>query len=641
MSAGALVALVAALVVQAGYTVASERAAADDGLEAKARALGGLMEDVAGPSIAFDDDKAVAEGLGYVASDSDFAFSAAIRADGRVIAFRGNSIDRSSIEGSLRSVATAEVLSLDDLVVAATPVVTDGKQVGTVFVGLRSDDAHARVMHRSAWAAVISIIGIAIAVIVVQVLARKIVQRSREMRVVLDNVDEGLATVRLDGSLERECSAAFERWFGAPGNGTFFAQIAGDDTRTRDMLALGWQDLVDGVMPLEVLVEQFPSRLDRDGKHFRIDIKPLLHRDSLAGALLRIRDVTTEVEAQRTLAAQREYVAVFERALRDPHGVREIVEDTGRLVAQLPAIVDPTERARAVHTIKGNAAVYGVHSVAEVAHRLEDLMMSDDTLDPVVMQELSAAWTAFASRVEELVGTARDRVEVSRGELEGLVELAGHGGTALVERLRALMLEPVAVRLDTMRRQIARVAEVVGKPVPEVVVDAAGVRLAADRLRPFWLAFSHLVRNAVDHGLESPDARVAAGKPAAGRIELRARVDHGAVSIEIADDGSGIAWDRVRARAAAAGLPADSHGDLERALFGDGVSTADGASQTSGRGVGLAAVRAAVRELDGQIAVTSEPGRGTRFSFSFPVSSRPRSLARSSSGPIVSPQELV
>jgi two-component system chemotaxis sensor kinase CheA len=133
------------------------------------------------------------------------------------------------------------------------------------------------------------------------------------------------------------------------------------------------------------------------------------------------------------------------------------------------------------------------------------------------------------------------------------------------------------------------------------------------------------VRNALDHGIEPADQRRAAGKPEAGRIALRAHVVDGLVTIEIADDGRGIDWDGVRVKARAADLPADTHEDLVRALFTDGVSTASTVSETSGRGVGLAAVLAAVIEAHGRVEVHSEATRGTRFVFAFtPPSAAPR-----------------
>jgi two-component system chemotaxis sensor kinase CheA len=257
-----------------------------------------------------------------------------------------------------------------------------------------------------------------------------------------------------------------------------------------------------------------------------------------------------------------------------------------------------------------------------------------------MVQELVTTWTSFTARVEHLMGSGRrNHVDIPRADIEALADLAERGGIAAAERLRSLLLEPVEARLAGFARQMKRVAERLGKPAPEVVVRADGVRVPLDRLRPFWSAFSHVVRNALDHGIESAEDRRAAGKPEAGRIELSARIMDDSVAIEVADDGRGIDWDRVRAKAIAAKLPAGTRDDLVRALFSDGVSTRDAVSETSGRGVGLAAVLAAVTEAHGRVEIHSELTRGTRFTFAFHVPSaaaRMRRETRQSLPPAVS-----
>lgn len=145
----------------------------------------------------------------------------------------------------------------------------------------------------------------------------------------------------------------------------------------------------------------------------------------------------------------------------------------------------------------------------------------------------------------------------------------------------------------------------------------------------FWAAFVHVARNAVDHGLEPIDVRRESGKAGGGRLRLRTRVDDEEFLIEVADDGAGIQWERVRERARELGLSHDTHEHLVSALFVDGLSTSAEVTEISGRGVGLAVVSAACLERGGRIDVDSSPGRGTSFVFRFPrsaISVRPEEL---------------
>jgi len=132
----------------------------------------------------------------------------------------------------------------------------------------------------------------------------------------------------------------------------------------------------------------------------------------------------------------------------------------------------------------------------------------------------------------------------------------------------------------------------------------------------------HIVRNAVGHGLETVAERIAAGKPPEGTITLSAAAAGEIVTIEIADDGRGIDTERVVARARVAGLPVPSHIDedvLLDLICAPGFSTREASDRVSGRGFGMAVVRNTVQELGGSMRLTSEPGRGTRFTFELPL----------------------
>jgi two-component system chemotaxis sensor kinase CheA len=143
-----------------------------------------------------------------------------------------------------------------------------------------------------------------------------------------------------------------------------------------------------------------------------------------------------------------------------------------------------------------------------------------------------------------------------------------------------------------------------------------GLRAHAD-LAEFWDVLVHVVRNAVDHGIEPVEGRRQLGK-GEGCIQLRATVSAGRLVVEVADDGRGIDWQRVRQRAAALGMSNESRQDLIAALFADGLSTKSEVSDISGRGVGLSSVLSVCGSAGIEIQAESQPNLGTTFRFIFP-----------------------
>jgi two-component system chemotaxis sensor kinase CheA len=455
--------------------------------------------------------------------------------------------------------------------------------------------------------------------------------RNAALRLVLDNVDQGLATVGVDGVLNPERSAAFDRWFASESGATFDLALAAHDERLRASLDLGWQQVGDGFLPVEVAVEQLPKRFDRDGRHFTLTVKVISEGDALAGALLVVTDVTAELEGRREQAKQREETQVFRRLARDKAAFVAFLEETGSLVEQLRgAARSPAEQLALVHTVKGNAAQYDVRSVADLAHEMEsEIVDSSSPLDESRRLPLLAAWDALVSQVAPLVGGGDSSIQIAPGELERLIRAVGSGLSAAETsaRLRMLFDEPVAMRFARLGDHVERLASRLGKPVPLLTIHTDDLRLPRDLVAPLWAGLVHVVRNAVDHGIEDAGGRAAAGKPARGNVEFRARLHASDVVIEIADDGAGIDWDRVAVKARAAGLPAARPADIERALFASGVSTMEGVTDLSGRGVGLAAVWGAVTGLGGTVRVESVRGRGTRFVFRLPVLQEARGAA--------------
>ncbi|MDQ2105894.1 chemotaxis protein CheA, partial [Azospirillum isscasi] len=205
--------------------------------------------------------------------------------------------------------------------------------------------------------------------------------------------------------------------------------------------------------------------------------------------------------------------------------------------------------------------------------------------------------------------------------LEGLEQLAQHT-RELRESVMSIRAQPVSSVFSRMPRLVRECAATTGKEVQLVTsgetteVDKTVVENLVDPL-------THMIRNSIDHGLESPDERERIGKPRAGTVHLSAQHRSGRIVIEITDDGRGINRPKVLSKAIEKGLvqPGASLSDeeIDNLIFLPGFSTADQVSNLSGRGVGMDVVRRNITSLGGRIGVYSTPGEGSRFVLSLPL----------------------
>jgi HPt (histidine-containing phosphotransfer) domain-containing protein/glucose-6-phosphate-specific signal transduction histidine kinase len=455
-------------------------------------------------------------------------------------------------------------------------------------------------------------------------LARRTARSNQELRLVLATVNQGLLSITGDGVLAPERSAMVTRWFGpSPPGATLDEYFRPIDAVFAQSFKLHYQALTEDVMPLEVCLAQLPARLHHGSRTFEVSYLPLAANSSKDGLLVVIDDVTSQLEAAKHDVEQRELLAAFQGFTRDRSGFLTFLEEAARLVqSAVAASSELGTQKRLLHTLKGSAATMGLASIARLCHEVEDELERDGSVQPTpALRALGARWLAFTTSVRAFLGEReRGVLEVPAEELAALSrELqAGLPVEQAVERLTTLGFEPIEIHLERLAAQARALSQRLGKGEPIIQLEGRGPRLDPTQWGSLFSELGHLVRNAVDHGFETPEQRAQAGKSLQPRLRLSGERRGGELEIEIEDDGRGIDWQAVRRSAAKQGIRAESEAELTAALFAVGVTSREQVTETSGRGVGMAGLQARVRQLGGTIAVRSRAGLGTCWTLSFP-----------------------
>lgn len=190
------------------------------------------------------------------------------------------------------------------------------------------------------------------------------------------------------------------------------------------------------------------------------------------------------------------------------------------------------------------------------------------------------------------------------------------------DSVMAIRAQPVKSVFQRMPRLVREAAEATGKKV-KLVTSGEDTEVDKTVIERLSDPITHMLRNAIDHGLESPEERLAAAKPAEGTVRMAALHRSGRIVIEISDDGKGINRPRVKGIAVERGLIAEdavlSDDEIDNLIFLPGFSTATEVSDLSGRGVGMDVVRRSIQSLGGRISISSIPGKGSTFTLSLPL----------------------
>lgn len=329
--------------------------------------------------------------------------------------------------------------------------------------------------------------------------------------------------------------------------------------------------------------------------------------------LARIRDGTLAITPEavdlviRSIDALTQWIRAVER---DPHIVPPGIDE---LTADLHSAGTQTTvpHAQADTTPAANAHAAPVTAAGDAWTRVRT-----DRLDRLLeaIGELLVTHAIVAREASLALDTNSDLAQtiVHNGKIVRSLQDLGMS-------MRMVPLRPVLQKLSRQVRDLSRKS---GKPV-DFITEGDDVELDRNMVELLHEPLVHMIRNAIDHGVESPERRRAAGKQEVAKLTLRAAHSGSNIVIELADDGRGLDTERIRSRALARGLIRDdraaSDGELHELIFAPAFSTVEEVTSLSGRGVGMDVVRRNLEALNGHVEVHSTPGQGCRFRLILPL----------------------
>ncbi|KYF84365.1 hypothetical protein BE20_42940 [Sorangium cellulosum] len=489
-------------------------------------------------------------------------------------------------------------------------------------------------------------------------LERRVAQRTEELALknrqiasMLDNLDDGVFTIDRSRRVE-------------PGYSRRLAEILGDtDLVGRDCLALlfdGSSVRPDARSAAEAALccafdqEQWLAALNIDhlirevertgpgGKPQFLEISWSFiasESDHVERMLVTVRDVTLLRSLKQTARNKEREVDIIVQALdRGVDATRAFCADCRALLAENRAALGPdgelSERRcdaalRNLHTLKGNARLHGFTHLVDCLHSAESAYQAlrrapgQPIEGHALLERLDAVERAVAEYEsvcqEKLTAALKrpdERSESVLQDIRGLVATADStDAQELARKLRRALarLDPTSVArvVDETREMLPSLAAELGRPPPAVLTEHAEAQLAGDWTGLVKDILVQCFRNSLYHGIETPDARALAGKPAQGRIHVRARSGPSALELQISDDGRGLPLEKLRRRGGDPPLPDEALADQ---IFLSGVSTAETIGRVAGRGVGLDIVRERLRARGGDALVrfTGEERDGHR-----------------------------
>lgn len=493
--------------------------------------------------------------------------------------------------------------------------------------------------------------------------------KTKEVRALLDYIPQGVLSIMADGLVAKDYSAHLKEILGRSDIGlqSFKELVLDSCEMSSDARDQAWQTIMasvgDLVFNYEVNSDKLPSELcyrHKGGlKYLKATWNTEVEADVVVRLLVTLLDVTAEKALEREAEQQRKELNLIQELIAiPPNKIAQffstslpLLKENERILNQDGIPLTPASIRMLfvnAHTVKGAARTLQLKDLARQIHNMEDhyadILKRDAPIDRARLQEDVQGSFAILNQYIDInrhklnrsdnynkVVIERDFIENHYFIIKDFVKDPPVDPSKIIswlreqnEALTSLIFEQLPATFDGYKERALKIARDIGRADPLFDFEIDDVSVAPDQKAVLDNCMVHLLRNALDHGIETPDERRRKQKPEAGTIRIRTELHGDSLTIKICDDGRGLAMKKLKAKGEKLGLIAShaSPDEIARTIFASGISTASEVTDISGRGVGMSAVQTFLEKARGSIEVKlGEPNdpEGEYYSFWFEI----------------------
>lgn len=470
----------------------------------------------------------------------------------------------------------------------------------------------------------------------------KVITKTKSIKHLLDNTGQGFLSFDKSFKIQNEYSKECLNIFSTTNLTKHSIQnLLFNDPKEKDEFTDWMFRAFDQQLDFELVVDLAIKEIQFNNNFYSIEYR-LLQNENHETIMMILTDITEQRDLENTHKKDQSYVKMILSVLRYQEQFRAFYEDFCNIEKDMDLLILNFKKLheksyfekffRDIHTLKGTAAAFDMIDLQDNLHILESYLQ-DKSYDLNKLKSffklIKTSFLKVINQLKEDLGDAiefhQKRVFISENDFTKILNEIKLHNHQLYTQLSTYILNPISDLFEPYKLLIQQIADQQEKMLHPLLVEGEEILVNLNSYKDLNTSLVHLFRNAVDHGIESPEQRDEQGKDPEGSIKVIIKLDNNTIKIQVIDDGAGINPQFIAKSLIKKGLKSESEAsimsekDLIHSIFLAGFSSKDSISNTSGRGVGMDAVKHAVKQLDGDIYIESEIGKGSKFFIEIPL----------------------